>query len=109
LILDSLMAAAYELSDPEHARELVLPSNSAGGAPRVMQLPCRVRQADSISGTNPVVAQKSGRTRVWGTVALRKLKEATPNTHVNSFVLVALRWASGILREVRERIPFKMS
>ena len=65
---------------------------SAAGTPKAVQ-----NTGDELLSRQAV---GGGKTRVWGPVALRKLSEAAPPTRRNAFGDIALRWASGLLRQV---------
>ncbi len=123
LIMDSLCAAAKELADPRTAPQLELgpaaprlvpPGRSlqalkatsatavAGAAGRGAQDAAAAERPQDSSRAVAPADMRQGRTRVWGNVALRKLKKgdaAGPRTFRNRFTGVAVRWASALLRE----------
>ncbi len=79
---------------------------SAGSRPSAPRPPlqvCSAGNVDTVGATGSDAGGRGvGRTRVWGPVALRKLGEGSnaPKACRNQFADVALRWASGLLRQV---------
>ena len=105
LVLDALTAAAHELANPDQAPELRLQqgekgTNSGNSAPR-LQYPSKPPRPKGGDYSVERPRERGGKTRVWGPVALRKLGDAAPKTHRNAFADIALRWAGGLLHQVR--------
>lgn len=119
LILDTLGAAAQELSNPRLQPQLEV---GPGGKPSLVYPGARA-QGQAQQGVLPAPASgpmvgsgpgapggggavvpggvlRAGKTRVWGKVALAKAAAPKVSAHRNKFTDVALRWAVGLMREV---------